>query len=144
MLTYDYDLIYNAYYGINGFDNGGYLIKHKRETDEDYQTRQENAYYLNYFAPITNSLVTPIFKKPATRDWNGAKNFMELFVQDIDGNKTTIGEFMKRAALKAKLYGSCFIVVDNFSTYSEDETVADVLKNRKIPYAFCLAPLHRL
>ena len=140
MLTYDYDLIYNAYYGTNGFDNGGYLIKHKRETDEDYQTRQENAYYLNYFAPITNSLVTPIFKKPAVRDWNGAKNFMELFVQDIDGNKTTIGEFMKRAALKAKLYGSCFIVVDNFSTYSEDETVADVLKNRKIPYAFCLAP----
>ena len=140
MLTYDYDLIYNAYYGTNGFSNGGYLIKHKRETDEDYQTRQENAYYLNYFAPITNSLVTPIFKKPAVRDWNGAKNFMELFVQDIDGNKTTIGEFMKRAALKAKLYGSCFIVVDNFSTYSEDETVADVLKNRKIPYAFCLAP----
>lgn len=140
MLTYDYDLIYNAYYGTNGFSNGGYLIKHKRETDEDYQTRQENAYYLNYFAPITNSLVTPIFKKPAVRDWNGAKNFMELFVQDIDGNKTTIDEFMKRAALKAKLYGSCFIVVDNFSTYSEDETVADVLKNRKIPYAFCLAP----
>lgn len=140
MQTYDYDLIYNAYYGTNGFSNGGYLIKHKRETDEDYQTRQENAYYLNYFAPITNSLVTPIFKKPAVRDWNGAKNFMDLFVQDTDGNKTTIGEFMKRAALKAKLYGSCFIVVDNFSTYSEDETVADVLKNRKIPYAFCLAP----
>lgn len=140
MLTYDYDLIYNAYYGTNGFSNGGYLIKHKRETDEDYATRQENAYYLNYFAPITNSLVTPIFKKPATRDWTGAKNFMELFVQDIDGNKTTISEFMKRAALKAKLYGSCFIVVDNFSTYQEDETVADVLKSRKIPYAFCLTP----
>lgn len=140
MQTYDYDLIYNAYYGTNGFSNGGYLIKHKRETDEDYQTRQENAYYLNYFAPITNSLVTPIFKKPAVRDWNGAKNFMDLFVQDTDGNKTTIGEFMKRAALKAKLYGSCFIVVDNFSTYSEDETMADVLSDRRFPYAFCLTP----
>lgn len=140
MLTYDYDLIYNAYYGTNGFDNGGYLIKHKRETDEDYATRQENAYYLNYFAPITNSLVTPIFKKPAVRDWNGAKNFMELFVQDIDGNKTTIGEFMKRAALKAKLYGSCFIVVDNVGNYKDGETIADVLKDRRFPYAFCLAP----
>lgn len=140
LLNYDYDLIFNAYYGTNGFDHGGYLTKHKRETDENYAVRQENAYYLNYFAPITNSLVTPIFKKPAIREWNTNNQIIDGFIHDADGNKTSISEFMKRAALKAKLYGSCFIVVDNFTTYSDDETLADVIAKRKYPYAYCITP----
>ncbi len=140
MLNYDYELIFNAYYGTGGFNNGGYLIKHKRETDEDFTARQENAYYLNYFFSITNSLVTPIFKKTASRDWDMNNKLIDGFVNDVDGNKTSIAEFMKKAALKAKLYGACFIVVDNFTGYKDDETMADVLEGRKFPYAYCLTP----
>ena len=139
MLDTDYRLIFDAYYGTGGFCSGSYLTRHKREVDRDYTARQENAYYLNYFAPITNALVTPIFKKPATRDWTGAASLMEKFMQDVDGSGTNMAEFMKSAALKAKLYGSCFIIVDNFST-GGDDTMADVLQKRRFPYAYCLAP----
>ena len=139
MQSYDYNLIFNAYYGTNGFNDGSYLIKHKRETLEDYQVRQENAYYLNYFAPITNSLTTPIFKKPAVRDWSMNDILIKEFSENVDGKNKSLADFMKEAALKAKLFGVCFIVVDNYA-YDGTETMEDILKQRKYPYAYCLTP----
>ena len=60
----NYQLLRDAYFGSGGFASGAYLTKHKRESEEDYRFRRQNAYYLNYFAPIVNALVDPIFKHP--------------------------------------------------------------------------------
>jgi hypothetical protein len=85
----NYTLLKDAYFGTGGFETGGYLTKHKRESEDDYTFRRKNAYYLNYFAPIVNALVDPIFKKEPLRDYTGAaSSFVEAFLDDVDGNGT--------------------------------------------------------
>ena len=63
-----YQLLKDAYLGTGGFDNGGYLQRHKRESEEDFRNRRENAYYLNYVMPIVNALTDPILKRKPLRD----------------------------------------------------------------------------
>ena len=48
-----YRLMHDAYYGGGGFE-GPYLLRHPRESDENYRLRRRASYYLNYFAPIVS------------------------------------------------------------------------------------------
>ena len=43
--------------------------------------------------------------------WSSSSTY-EQFIQDVDGNGTTLTRFMKKAAIRAKLHGVEFIVVD--------------------------------
>lgn len=136
----EYQLLRDAYYGTGGFATGSYLNKHKRESKEDYQFRQANAYYLNYFSPIVNALVDPIFKRQPLRDYQGpASATIKAFLEDVDTAGADIHTFMKRAAIMAKVYGASFIVVDNASE-RQSRTVAEMLQQREIPFAYVLGP----
>lgn len=135
-----YRLMHDAYYGGGGFE-GAYLLRHPRESDENYRLRRRAAYYLNYFAPIVNALVDPVFKKKPLRDWSGAaSSVIDEFTEDVDGAGTAINDFMKRAALEAKLYGAVFIVVENFQEADMPGNLGDVLKSRRFPYAYTISP----
>ena len=135
-----YRLMRDAYYGDGGF-KGGYLIQHKRELPENYQARQQVAYYMNYFAPIVNALVDPVFKRSPLRDWKGsASTIIEAFVKDVDGTGNDMDAFIKQAALSAKLYGAVFIVVENFQSMDLPPTMGQALQERKFPYAYTLDP----
>lgn len=136
----DYQLLKDAYYGSGGFENGSYLTKHKRELDEDYRFRQKNAYYLNYFSPIVNALVDPIFKRQPLRDYSGpAAATVKKFLSDVDTGGTAIQMFMKRAAVMAKVYGVSFIVVDNVRELRA-RNLAEMLQQREFPFAYVLGP----
>lgn len=135
-----YRIMHDAYYGSGGFE-GPYLLRHPRESDENYRLRRRASYYLNYFAPIVNALVDPIFKKKPLRDWSGAaSSVMDEFTEDVDGAGTGINDFMKRAALEAKLYGAVFIVVENFHSGDMPGNLEDTLKSRRFPYAYTISP----
>lgn len=135
-----YRLMRDAYYGDGGF-KGGYLIQHKRELPENYQARQQAAYYMNYFAPIVNALVDPVFKRSPLRDWKGsASTIIKAFVKNVDGTGTDMDAFMKQAALSAKLYGAVFLVVENFQSMDLPPTMGQALQERKFPYAYTLDP----
>lgn len=137
----DYTLLKDAYFGTGGFANGSYITQHKRESAADYGARKKNAYYLNYFAPIINALVDPIFKKNPLRDYEGGASLLvEEFLKDVDGDGTGIGAFMKRAALMAKIYGVSFIVLDNAADAGEERNLAGVIEARKFPYAYLVLP----
>ncbi|WP_044503180.1 hypothetical protein [Megasphaera massiliensis] len=136
----DYNLLRDAYYGAGGFATGSYLNKHKRESNEDYQFRRENAYYLNYFAPIVNALVDPIFKRQPLRDYSGpAESAVKAFLDDVDTNGTGIHMFLKRAAIMAKVYGVAFLVVDNVRD-QQARTLAEMIQHRELPYAYIMGP----
>lgn len=132
-----YQLLRDAYYGTGGFADGGYLVKHKREALEKYQNRQELAYFLNYTASAVNSHVDPIFRNEISRDWKGGKQW-EQFVDDTDNAGTKIQGLAKRAALGAKLFGVNFVVMDNAP--DQPATLAEVIEQRKFPYAFIVEP----
>lgn len=138
-MRYNYNLLKDAYFSTGGFENGGYLERHKRESDEDYRKRQNVAHYPNYFASIVNALVDPIFKRNPLRDYEGnASVLVEAFLKDVDGKGTSIAEFMKKAGITAKIYGVAFIVIDN----ADDEvlTLQDALDKRAFPYAYIVSP----
>lgn len=135
-----YQLLKDAYFGTGGFENGGYLERQKRESAEDYQNRRDNAYYLNYVMPIVNALTDPVFKRPPLRDYSGgAEAAVTEFLEDVDGNGTEIGTFMKLVATTAKLYGVAFLVVD-MPQHIEARNLGEMLAMRQYPYVYLMRP----
>lgn len=135
----NYRFVKDAYYGEGGFAGGGYLVKFDRETENNYHKRQKMAYYINYFKDIVDSLVNPVFKKKPSRNYDGqGKEYIDTFLDNVDNAGTAINNFMKNAALKAKLLGAVFICVDNFPNIPSDMGTA--IENRLFPYAYIVEP----
>lgn len=134
----DYKLLGDSYTGSGGFLDGTYITAHKRETEKNYVTRKELAYYLNYVDVVVDSHVKAIFSKEAIREFNGNK-YYEAFVKDADANGTSLNRFMKQAATKAKLYGCVFVVVDNFRD-ADGGSVKSALEMRRFPYLYTVIP----
>lgn len=139
----DNDFLQDAYKGSGGFRDGRYLVPHPREAPEKFSRRKALAYYPNYVAAVVDSLVDPIFRKQAAREWAGRKqekNTFSLFLADVDRRKTGIAKFMKRAAKVARIHEVAFIVVDNFPAEAQPQTQDDVLEKRIFPYAYIVKP----
>ncbi len=126
-----YEFLKNAYYGSGGFGNGNYLEMHPRETPDRFNTRKNLSYYPNYVKPCVNAHVDPIFKEWPIREFEKNELF-NGFLNDVDGKKTTLDRFMKKVALKAKLFGYVFILIDNDTEIKTN--LKDAIENRKYPY----------
>jgi hypothetical protein len=134
-----YELLDNAYRATGGFETGEYLIPHPSEKFQKYRRRQNMSYYCNYLKPCVDAHVNPIFRSEPSRD-NLSPTY-ELFINDVDGNGTTLTRFMKRAGIRAKLHGVEFIVID-MDKIEEDQLVTekDVIDNRIYPYLYLVKP----
>lgn len=135
----EYTLLHDAYTGGGGFDSGEYLFRHSREDMEDFMVRKKMARYSNFVKVIIKALTNPIFKKTIVRDF-AENEMLKKFVEDVDGQKTPLNAFMKKATKWARLYGRVFIVMDN---YAEEEQVinrADALDMRRFPYLYIVCP----
>ena len=134
-----YELLDNAYRASGGFETGDYLIPHPREGIDKYNRRKCLAYYTNYVKPVVDSTVNPIFKTAPTRQ-NG-NSLYNTFIDDVDGNNTSLTRFMKKAAIRAKLHGVEFIVVDMEQLPNKELiTKQDVMDNRLYPYLYLVSP----
>lgn len=137
MLKDKYKLLHDAYFGIGLFEDGAGLRQHPRESIENFRDRQGLAYYLNYTAPIVNAAVDPIFKDDIAREYNSSEAF-EAFLLDCDHAGTSYQKFCKNAATQAKLYGCCYVVVDNYA--AQEEALSAAVKNRHIPFLKLISP----
>ncbi|WP_312560872.1 hypothetical protein [Anaerospora sp.] len=137
----NYKLLEDAYAGSGGFLNGDYLVPHVRETLDKYIRRKALSYYANYVKTVVNSLVNPVFRKQAMRNWEGKDLESQMFSKfqaDVDRKGTNIRRFMKKALKKAKLHGVCFIVIDNVN--EQPVTKAAAIEERAFPYAYLVFP----
>ena len=134
-----YELLDNAYRASGGFEDGSYLIPHPREQAEKYIRRKNMSYYINYVKPVVDGHVNPIFKSKPIR--KGLSPTYEKFIQDVDGNGTTLTRFMKKAAIRAKLHGVEFIIVD-MEQLEEGQIVTekDIIEQRLYPYLYLVSP----
>lgn len=134
-----YELLDNAYRASGGFETGDYLIPHPRESVDKYSRRKSLAYYTNYVKPVVDSTVNPIFKTAPNRQ--GGDSLYNKFINDVDGNNTSLTRFMKKAAIRAKLHGVEFIVID-MEQIDDTEilTKQDVLEKRIYPYLYLVSP----
>lgn len=134
----DRQLVYDAYFGSGGFSSGGYLVPYQRESDINFLHRKLLAYFFNYTKPVINSAVDPIFREYPVRTAEKQDARWIGFLSDVDGKGTPLDRFMKKAALKAKLDGAVFIVVDNQAQTAL--TLKDAVDKRQYPYLYLLKP----
>lgn len=136
-----YQFLSDAYYGDGGFEDGGYIVPHPRETYVKLCRRRMLAYYFNYVKTCVHGNVDPIFKELPVRDFSAGNQFFAGFLDDCDCKGTSINRFMKRASLKARLLGVSAIVVDNFTADELGKfTLSGALQHRKYPYIYHVEP----
>lgn len=107
---YDYQLMWDAYTGLGGFQDGSYLVRYPRETDEKYKRRQQLAFYPNFPKKIVETFASHIFKKPPQRQIE-SKAYLE-FIQNTDKNGTYIDDFMRKLCKLSLVFGTVFVIVD--------------------------------
>lgn len=133
-----YSLLDNSYRATGGFETGEYLIPHPSELMDKYIRRQHLAYYPNYVKPVVDAHVNPIFKTAPTRQ--NMSEYFEKFVDDVDGRGTSLTRFMKKCAIRSKLHGVEFIVIDMDEINEEVVTKKDVIDKRLFPYLYLVSP----
>lgn len=138
--TSDYQFLYDAYYGTNGFKDGSYLVAHPRETPEKFARRKAMAYFSNYVKVVINAHVDPVFRKEPTRVYEENATLFSAFMENADGAGTAFSKFIKRAGRMAKLYTVCFIVVDNFAEGEQPLSLLEAKEGRKFPYCYIVKP----
>ena len=134
-----YKLLDDAYRANGMFETGDALIPHPRETAEKYTRRKNMSYFINYVKPIVDANINLIFKNEPVRQ--NISSTYNLFLSDVDGNGTSLTRFMKKAAIRAKLHGVEFIVID---APRIDETIVVTKKkfidDRLYPYLYLVSP----
>ena len=84
-----------------------------------------------------NSHVDPVFRKSITRETSNNILF-EKFLQNVDGNGTSIQDFSRKAALYSKLYGVTFVVMDNVA--QQPANLQGAIETRSYPYVYIVNP----
>lgn len=134
-----YKLLDDAYRASGIFETGDALIPHPRETAEKYVRRKDMSYFINYVKPIVDAHINLIFKNEPVRQ--NTSSTYDLFLNDVDGNGTSLTRFMKKAAIRAKLHGVEFIVID--APRIEQGTIVTKQKfidDRLYPYLYLVSP----
>lgn len=101
---------YGADYA-KGNDGEGVAIlrKHEREDDSDHKRRVETATPWCFVGPILRKYNSFVFRKPFTFD----RAVFGDFSKNINGNGTSMGDFMKARTLTAQIEAVSFILLDS-------------------------------
>jgi len=139
-----YTFLLDSRYGTGAYQNGKYLIPHKRENQNDYDIRRSKSAYNNQYQAILNAHYKPIFKNEAKRVINEdtPQSYLDLyqaFLNNADGKGNSLQKLMERSAGDTKNLGASFLVVNN--EVDIDSSIEDVINNRSgVPYAFVVTP----
>jgi len=121
---------YQAYKGIGGFLNGGYLDKYTRESDDKFENRQRVAYYTNLFAPAVTRYLGYIWRDKPVRITDN--KLLLQFIDDCDMRGNSLDVFMANFSQGAKVRGVGLVLVD--MPKNLPATLAEQLEQRAIPF----------
>ncbi len=105
----DWQFYIDSYTGKGGFEDGSYLIKYPRESDEKFERRKQLAIYPNYVKKIVDTYISHLFKQAPIRETTPEYND---FIQNVDRQGTYIDDFMRKAGKLSLIFGTVLIVVD--------------------------------
>jgi len=135
-------LLRHAYFGSGGFQDGRYLVQYMRESDDLFARRRGVSCYINYFRPIVDSHVDPIFRRTITRNDEKAPDSWKEFVKDCTQGGMSLASFMKKRAKAAKRSGCDLIVVS--APQDAPRTAADEIENRPFVYGVPASAITKL
>jgi len=105
----DWQFLIDSYTGKGGFEDGSYLIRYPRESDDKFKRRKELAVYPNYVKKIVDTYISHLFKQSPIRETTPE---YEDFIQNVDKQGTYIDDFMRKAAKLSLIFGTVLVVVD--------------------------------
>jgi hypothetical protein len=145
-------LFSDTYYGEGGFADGSYLVPHPVELDngqesEAFKKRKEVTKYENDAAWIVDSLHSHLFKRPVARSTKDAE--LAAWLEDVDGNGTSLGDFLRQAQRQARIFGHVLVFMDRPSSKElaakaaavGTVTKADERAAGVAPYVYARSPL---
>jgi hypothetical protein len=134
-----YKLCKDAYTGHGGFCEGEHLFKFRREEDEDFELRKEQAYYLNLVGPIVDSVVKPVFAQEIARTYD--QPLFDPFVKNADGRGASLTDFTNMAVTEANVLSQAFVVMDSFPEEEIPNTLSEQVNQRKVPFVELKSPM---
>lgn len=100
----------DAFEGDGGFLDGSYLWAYPSEETTDYETRQAMARYHNYSEALVDLYVRFMFTQGVDRKSNSAE--FNAWLEDVDGQGTSIDDLMKQASSIALVNGHMGVLTD--------------------------------
>ena len=131
-----WEFLKNAYFGVGGFLDGGYIEKYEKESQQKYLNRKKNAYYLNYCATVIDTYNAHLFKQPIIR--KSENRYYNRFTENVNGEHQDINTLMREAFLYAQIFGYSFIAIDKPDI--KVETMLEEIEQNALPYAYILPP----
>ena len=104
----------NSYEGGRDYLEGGYLFRHFREDEPDYQDRAIRSYYYNFCRTVVDTYVSHIYQQTTAIYRNsGEVREYDRFLSNVDGKGNGINLFMQeQAAPAAQIFGHVHVLVD--------------------------------
>jgi hypothetical protein len=132
-----YDFVDDTYGGLNGYQDGTYIIPFSAR-EMFYLTRRKVSYYKNFYRPAIDSMITPVFNAEITRETDNAR--MKLFIDNCDNAGMPVQSMVKNSVTIARNLGISFVIVENYKPEEQVPTIADAIRDRKIPYIYIKKP----
>lgn len=99
----------DSYTGKGGFEDGSYLVKYPRESDDKFKRRKQLAIYPNYVKKIVDTYISHLFKQSPIRETTPE---YEDFIQNVDKQGTYIDDFVRKAGKLSLIFGTVLVVID--------------------------------
>lgn len=128
-----YTFLDHAYFGTGGFLDNSYLVPYPAEVYYNY--RRKFTHYVNFFAAVTDAMVTPCFATLPKRLVKGS-TYAEEFFKNCDGQGTSLTDFVEIAATQLRRHSIVYVCVDNVSGDSMPATAVEAKEQRAYPYVY--------
>jgi hypothetical protein len=110
----DWSFFLRSYEGGTTYQNGGYLSKYLKETDDELKRRIKLTPLDNHCKNIVHIYSSFLWRVPPTRNFSTKADdkSLQAFIKDADLDGRNFNEFMKQAQVWASIYGHCWVVID--------------------------------
>lgn len=85
------------------------LVQHEQESGKAWKRRKRMSTCHNFCRPIVDKMVQFVFSHPVRRHGTGP---VGAFIEDCDGEGTTLHEVMRYSSLQASVLGKWFLMLD--------------------------------
>lgn len=133
-----WELFYDAVKGGDYFITDDNLFSHRLEATDDYDSRTERAYYLNFCEAIPILYNVFIFNEKIERP---ANTNLDFFRRNTDGRGKDINSFIRRAGFLSSVFGAVHCIVDIPPAPKKVISKFDEKKYNIYPYATLFTPI---
>jgi hypothetical protein len=126
----DPEFCQQLYDASHGFKTGAYLIPYP--TESFYNYRMKISVLKNFFKPIIDAMVTPIFSRKIRRETEDVD--YKIFIENADNSGTELDKIMENALKTALIQGRSFIVVDNINVLPNNQL--EMTSDRLFPFVY--------